>query len=195
MEDLPELLQDFLDSFARQYQVPLPTLTDDAMALLTSYKWPGNVRELKNVAERLVIRCRNSVIDVTDLPMSVRRTEPALSTAGPPARGNLDRLYDRMVVAKESFWAVVYAPFMSRDLTRDDLRALVRKGLEQTGGNYRVLTELFNMSAGDYKRFLSFLRKHHCHVAFQQFRTVPGRPLGMTSEQLDREKKPRSASA
>ena len=71
---------------------------------------------------------------------------------------------------------------MSRDITRDDLRSLVRKGLEQTGGNYRVLTELFNMPAGDYKRFLNFLRKHHCHVAFQQFRTIQGRPINMPAE-------------
>ena len=68
----------------------------------------------------------------------------------------------------------------SRDITREDLRSLVRKGLEQTGGNYRVLTELLNMPATDYKRFLNFLRKHHCHVAFQQFRTIQGRPINMT---------------
>ena len=45
-------------------------------------------------------------------------------------------------------------------------------------GNYRLLTELFNMPAGDYKRFLNTLRKHNCHVAFQEFRTLPGRREG-----------------
>jgi hypothetical protein len=60
----------------------------------------------------------------------------------------------------------------------------VRKGLEQTGGNYRVLTELFNMPATDYKRFLNFLRKHHCHVAFQQFRTIQGRSINMTPDDV-----------
>jgi hypothetical protein len=59
---------------------------------------------------------------------------------------------------------------MSRDLTRDDLRALVGMGLQQTSGSYRVLVELFNMPSGDYKRFLNFLRKHQCHMPFQQFR-------------------------
>ena len=93
---------------------------------------------------------------------------------------------ERVVVARESFWSAVYAPFMSRDMTRDDLRTLVRKGLEQTGGNYRVLTELFNMPASDYKRFLNFLRKHHCHVAFQQYRTIQGRPISMPAESVAR---------
>ena len=49
-------------------------------------------------------------------------------------------------------------------------------------GNYKVLTELFNMPATDYKRFLNFLMKHHCHVAFQQFRTVQGRPAKPSTE-------------
>ena len=73
---------------------------------------------------------------------------------------------------RQSFWSVVYAPFISRDLTRDDLRAIVRKGLEQTSGNYSVLVELFNMPQDDYKRFLGFLRKYQCHVPFQQFRSA-----------------------
>ena len=59
---------------------------------------------------------------------------------------------------------------MSRDLTRDDLR-VVRKGLERTSGNYKVMVELFNMPPDDYKRFLGFLRKYQCHMPFQQFRS------------------------
>jgi hypothetical protein len=90
-------------------------------------------------------------------------------------RSTADALFDRVVKGRESFWGAVYPLFMERDMTRDDLRALVRKGLEQTNGSYRLLTELFNMPPGDYKRFLNVLRKHHCHVAFQEFRTVAGK--------------------
>ena len=77
-----------------------------------------------------------------------------------------------MVTGRQSFWSVVYAPFISRDLTRQDIRALIRKGLEQTSGNYRVLVELFTMPQDDYKRFLGFLRKYQCHVPFQEFRSA-----------------------
>ena len=77
-----------------------------------------------------------------------------------------------MVSGGESFWTAVYAPFMSRDLTRDDVRAIVRRGLERTGGNYRVMVELFNMPTDDYKRFLGVLRKYQCHMPFQQFRSA-----------------------
>ncbi len=80
-----------------------------------------------------------------------------------------------MTKGGESFWSVVYPTFMARDLTRNDLRKLVQLGLENTNGNYRLLVQLFNMPAEDYKRFLSFLRKHDCHLPFQRFRTVPVR--------------------
>jgi DNA-binding NtrC family response regulator len=172
LDDLPALLTHFLSSFANQYRMPVPSVSADAMAMLASYGWPGNVRELRNVAERLVVRSRNGAIDVADLPPSVRGgTEPQRSPA-PLPRSTADARFDQLVVARESFWSAVYAPFMSRDLTRDDLRMLVRRGLEQTGGSYRRLTELFNMPDGDYRRFLSFLRKHHCYVASQQSRTA-----------------------
>ena len=48
-------------------------------------------------------------------------------------------------------------------------------GLESTNGNYRSLVQLFNMPTEDYKRFLSFLRKHDCHLPFQRFRAAPAR--------------------
>ena len=193
MEDVPALLSHFLSLFATQYQVTVPSLSDDALAVLLSYRWPGNVRELKNVAERLVVRSRSGAIDTPDLPSNLVRADPQSVAATPAARSTADVLFDKIVRGRESFWTVVYAPFMSRDMTRDDLRALVRKGLEQTSGNYRLLTELFNMPATDYKRLLNFLRKHHCHVAFQQFRTIPGRPLSMTPEEpTDRERREQS---
>jgi hypothetical protein len=53
---------------------------------------------------------------------------------------------------------------MARDLTRADLRAIVGKGLMRTAWNYKAVVQLFNMASGDYRRFLSFLRKHGCQV-------------------------------
>ena len=180
-EDIPALMQHFLEVFAAHYQVPVPTLSPDAHHALISYTWPGNVRELKNVAERLVVR-GNGQLQLSDMPPTVMSARPASpSGSAPAARSRADALYEDLLRSRQSFWSIVYAPFMSRDMTRDDLRALVTKGLDATNGSYRLLTELFNMPASDYKRFLGFLRKHHCHVAFQQFRTL-SRPAGVESE-------------
>jgi hypothetical protein len=87
-----------------------------------------------------------------------------------------------MLKGGASFWEAVYPSFMSRDMTRNDLRKIVQAGLENTNGNYRLLVQLFNMPNEDYKRFLSFLRKHECHLPFQRFRTVPARLTAGTPE-------------
>jgi two-component system response regulator HydG len=174
-EDVPLLLDHFLDTFARQYGVETPRISAAALETLVEHPWPGNVRELKNVVERIVIRHQTGEVDRADLPLEVLRSVPAAAVAVPApkaARPVSESLFDQMVTARQSFWSVVYAPFISRDLTRDDLRAIIRKGLEQTSGNYRVLVELFNMPQDDYKRFLGFLRKYQCHVPFQEFRSA-----------------------
>jgi len=88
-------------------------------------------------------------------------------------RSRADELYDKMVVDGESFWSAVHPLFTARDMTRDDMRAIISRGLTQTRGSYRLVLQLFNMPAEDYKAFLNFLRKHQCHLPFFQFRCLP----------------------
>jgi two-component system nitrogen regulation response regulator NtrX len=164
-EDIPVFLQYFLRSAAEHHRVQPPELAPDALAALISYPWPGNVRELKNVIERLIVRHPGGVVGRADLPVEMQR--PATPPTG---YSTADALFQRMVEGGESFWSVIHAPFMERDLTRDDVRGVLCRGLEQTGGNYKMLVDLFNMKPDDYKRLLNFLRKHDCHVAFQRFR-------------------------
>jgi transcriptional regulator with PAS, ATPase and Fis domain len=173
-DDIPELLHHFIAFYAARHGMPTPDISPEAMAQLVAYGWPGNVRELRNFVERLVLRARNGSVVPADLPVEI--APPVQPPVRESARGaNLDRMYDRMVTRRESFWTVVYEPFMSRDMTRDDLRALVSRGLEQTRGSYRILVQLFNMADTDYKRFLNFLRKHDCQMPFQRFRNLPAR--------------------
>ena len=97
---------------------------------------------------------------------SPRSNTPIRVASPAPAQA----LLDRILLKGESFWDVAYEPFMARDLTREDVRHLVRVGLEQTRGNYKALVQLFNMDAQDYKRFLNFLRKHDCQLPFKEYR-------------------------
>ena len=75
-----------------------------------------------------------------------------------------------MVREKQSFWTAVYPLYMQREITRGNVRDLVQKGLEEARGNYRIVTRLFNIGPDDYKRFLNFLRKHHCQLPFKEYR-------------------------
>lgn len=177
-EDVRPLVMHFVEAASAAHRVPMPQLLDETLTCLDAYDWPGNVRELKNVAERLVIRARGGVIPAAELPKEIV-TRPSMSAAAPSAGTPAtvaSQLYERMVINGESFWSVVYEPFMSRDMTRDDLREVVSRGLEQTKGSYKMLLELFNIQPNDYKKLLAFLRKHQCHMPFQKFRSVSVRP-------------------
>ena len=164
-EDVPAILDSFLGTYAERYGVEAPRPSTEAMAHLTAYEWPGNVRELRNVAERLAVRAAGGVLGPEDLPAEItHRGEVRSDPEPPPARG-VDELFERMATGRESFWSVVYDPFMLRDLTRRDVRDVVRRGLEKTRGSYPLVLQLFNMPPGDYRRFLNFLRKHQCHLS------------------------------
>ena len=173
-DDVPLLLDYFMRSFATAHRVDVPEITREAVEMLQAHTWPGNVRELKNVTERLVLRCRDGRIDASALPQDIR--PGAVRAAAPsvaPVVSRAEELFDRMVNGGESFWSLVYEPFMARDLTRNDVREVVRLGLKHTLGNYKLLVRSLNMAPEDYKRFLNFLRKYECHVPFQTFRQAP----------------------
>jgi DNA-binding NtrC family response regulator len=189
-EDVPALLAHFLELYSNQHGGPPPVLSADAISALVEYDWPGNVRQLKNVVERLLVRNRQPLLTLADLPpivrgghaVSARPDLPAreVAAAAPrasfvsdaPGRSVVETMFDRMVKERESFWSIVYSAYMGRDLTRDDLRAIITRGLQETAGNYKMLVELFNMDRADYKRFLNFLRKQQCQVPFADFRVV-----------------------
>jgi transcriptional regulator with PAS, ATPase and Fis domain len=172
-EDVPILLRHFVAGYAERYQVEPPVIDDAVMRRLIDYAWPGNVRELKNVAERLTLRVRTGDVGFADLPADMLgRMESRTPSAEQVASYRGDVIVDRMVKGGESFWTAVHEPFMSRDLTREDLRHIVATGLAMTQGSYKQLVMHFNMPPGDYKRFLNFLRKHGCHMPFQRFRGV-----------------------
>jgi len=173
-EDIPVLLKHFLYGFAEAYEIPVPEVLPEASECLSAYQWPGNVRELRNVAERLIVRARDSRITLDTLPAEVTRDRrPRQVVPIAAASSNSQMLFERMFTSGASFWSEVYEPFMARDITRNDVRDIVRLGLEHTRGNYKMLVQCFNMPSEDYKKFLNFLRKYQCHVPFQRFRMVP----------------------
>jgi len=173
-EDVPALLTYYLNEYSVRHAVGTRTLSAEALTRLSSHAWPGNVRQLKNVIERLVVKSTRSTIDVSDLPRDLDPVRPVVENAAErraPERSVAAEMLARILEGRESFWTVAYAPFMQRDITRAQLTELVSLGLERTAGNYRSLVSLFNMPASDYKRFLTFLTSHRCHVPFQSFRS------------------------
>ncbi len=61
-EDIPALVEHFLESFAAEYGQKPKKVSADAIKILEAYDWPGNIRELRNVIERLVIMTSSNTI-------------------------------------------------------------------------------------------------------------------------------------
>jgi hypothetical protein len=94
------------------------------------------------------------------------------------------------------FWEHVHPLFLSRDITRHDIRELVRRGLNVSRGNYRSLLQLLGIPPEDYKRFMNFLATHQCRADFREFRNTTSdlsnapRPTLVTLAPLDEPRKP-----
>ena len=67
-EDIPLLIDSFLEHFAAKHKRRRKQLAPEAMQLCQRFPWPGNVRQLRNVMERLVITCASATIAAGDLP-------------------------------------------------------------------------------------------------------------------------------
>jgi two-component system nitrogen regulation response regulator NtrX len=104
-EDLPLLVERFLDRFSAQMPGARKTISDRALEKLAAYSWPGNVRELQNIVERLVLMTPDVVIDVDHLPAHVTQERERAPRGGGPqklaeARAAFERefLLDRLRV-------------------------------------------------------------------------------------------------
>ena len=149
------------------------SLTEDAWKALERYRWPGNVRELQNIVEQIVWRSgEDGRIDAKHLPPAVTAAGSVILPSRERRRQLADELYQALVTGGYSFWDHIHPLFLNRDITRHDVRQLVRRGLSVTRGNYRTLLELFHIPPDDYKRFMNFLASHDCRAEFREFRSA-----------------------
>ena len=97
-EDIPLLLDHYLDLYARKYGKPSRPISDDAMDRLIEHDWPGNVRALRHAAERATILAEGDVLEADDFPMP--RGVPRMQVVRAPAPDlNLDRQEKQAVEA------------------------------------------------------------------------------------------------
>ena len=146
------------------------TIPPDVMSVMMEHNWPGNIRELENAIERLVVTKRGETVRIEDLPAEVRARRQAPPKPFRERRRTVADDLFRRVKEGESFWTSVYPLYMQREITKGNVREVVRRGLEEARGNYKIVARMFNMGNEDYKRFLNFLRKHDCQLPFKEFR-------------------------
>ncbi len=146
LEDVPLLVHHILQG--------RKGIHEDAVAKLMSYSFPGNIRELENIVEAAICTSASDLIQNEDvvLPHENARRWPV----------------EDVIVG--NFWDSVARPYAQRLITRNQMEHVIRQGLERTNGSYRGLLPLFHIPDSDYKRFMDFLRRHHCKVDFREYR-------------------------
>jgi two-component system, NtrC family, response regulator AtoC len=121
-EDIALLVEHFVARYNALMGNRIQGVSPQAMAVLTDYHWPGNVRELENVIERAMVLSETDVITVDSLPENLQQRPESLS-----------------------------ALFSSDDLsvkkaTRAIEQLLIRKALQETGGNRTAAARILELS-------------------------------------------------
>jgi two-component system response regulator PilR (NtrC family) len=146
MEDLPIIVEHLLHG--------RKSISEKAIAKLKGYAFPGNIRELENILEAAVCIASGVMIEADDIVISNEVSQGQLIEDA--ITGN--------------FWDSIARPFAERLITRTHMEHLIRQGLQRTRGSYRKMLPLFQLPDTDYKRFMDFLRRHHCIVDFREYR-------------------------
>jgi DNA-binding NtrC family response regulator len=120
-EDLPLLERFLLDRFSHQFRKDIKGLTRRAQIILARHNWPGNIRELENALGHACMMAVGDMIDVEDLPPTVRRAEankPQPGESTDPTAGSFE----------------------------DHERELLADALERAGGNQSEAARILRIS-------------------------------------------------
>ena len=168
------LVRFFLDRLNRRYGTQ-KRMSPDAWMVLETYNWPGNVREIENLVQLGYCLTDDQLIEPEAFEeMIARGTDP--SAKGPFSEDQIaQQLYAEMVENDKSFWEVIRKPYMNRDLNRAQVKAVMRRGLRDTGGSYKQLLRVFCVEDGNYLKFMDFLRHHDLKPDRERLFGLPGR--------------------
>ena len=103
-EDIPSLVEHFLEMMARERGSEVGAISEEALELLCKHDWPGNVRELENLIERLTVLRGKGRIEVSDLPAvpfrsgTPRPSSLRLPNEGLSLRAEVERLENDLIL-------------------------------------------------------------------------------------------------
>ncbi len=99
-EDIPYLVESFVERFAREAGKPIRGITPAALKMLMEFHWPGNVRELENIIERAVALSAGQMLDVGDVRLDLSPVKTAADSGGgmfPPEGTTLEQFEDEII--------------------------------------------------------------------------------------------------
>jgi len=100
-DDIPLLIERFLEHFTAKHKRRRKRISAEALQLCQRFPWPGNVRQLRNVTERLVITCREPLVEVNHLPDFLRdydRNAPTFTVRPGTSLAEVEKLLIRQTL-------------------------------------------------------------------------------------------------
>jgi transcriptional regulator with PAS, ATPase and Fis domain len=134
-EDIPALVEHFLNYYSRETKKEIMGMTPDGLKKLMNHPWTGNVRELQNCIERAVILTEGKQIGLNHLGLNENRSEQNFTEI--PFEGTLQQA--------------------SAAATRYVESQMIRKVLKDTGGNKTKAAEILQVS---YKTLLTKIKEY-----------------------------------
>jgi DNA-binding NtrC family response regulator len=125
-EDIPLLVEQFLERYAASLGIERPTISEKAVQLLMAYEWPGNIRELQNCIYSAITIAGGPTIEPADLPGRIY--------SNPESSEITNTISDRISLAETAAQATAQAE-----------REAINKALLETGGNREKAAELLGI--------------------------------------------------
>ncbi len=167
LEDIPMLIQCFLEKIAESEGGRFKRFSQDAMVLLSNYEYPGNIRELKNMVANSYYSTTGSVIGTKELPPEIRRESAVNSLSESNSAG---RIYREILETRGNFEEMIQKPFLKHQMSVSALRRIVQLALKDSGGRYREAFTLLGVPEKRYAVTLQFLKRNKCYWDFRPFR-------------------------
>jgi DNA-binding NtrC family response regulator len=165
-EDIPLLAENFLQTYARKYQLKCSEIGAEAMKRLVAYAWPGNVRELRNAIERSAVLADGKVLRAEDLPEEIKANSSALAA---------DVFQRAATSATDEARDVLNIPYLAdfREARREFERAYIERVLNETGGNVTRAAERVGMHRQSLQQKLKDLGLTRRYVMSDEAQDLP----------------------
>jgi DNA-binding NtrC family response regulator len=134
-EDIPLLMQHFLDYFNQEFRKNTTHVDPEAMDCLMAYNWPGNIRELRNFVERVMILETKECIELKDLPRAMREGEDATVAGQAANNGSMTIPVGSMTLEEMEREAIVRA---LEQVSHNQVRAAKLLGISRDTLRYRM---------------------------------------------------------
>ena len=134
-EDIPSLAAHFVDTYKKEFEKKIFSITSEAMDALVNYFWPGNVRELGNVVYQAMIMTESGCVDIDSLPGNVKN-ETSQKTGGANASQCTSSKGD------------------SIDPFEESVRQVLQRALELTNGDIPETAKRLKLSRSSFYRMV-----------------------------------------